>query len=101
MTFHFDDAARAGVLGHMNNDHAADNLLIARAFGAPDATAAVMTGFDGDGADWDATTPRGSEPVRVAWPAGSITERGEVRREVVALYDEACARLGVEPRPHA
>jgi hypothetical protein len=23
-----------------------------------------------------------------------------VRREIVALYDAACRRLGVEPRPH-
>jgi hypothetical protein len=29
----FDDAAIAGVLGHMNTDHLDDNLLIARAFG--------------------------------------------------------------------
>ena len=35
------------------------------------------------------------------WPGGPITERAEVRREIVALYDEACRRLGVEPRPHA
>ena len=33
MTHVFDDAARAGVLGHMNGDHGDDNLLIARAFG--------------------------------------------------------------------
>ena len=39
--------------------------------------------------------------VTVGWLAGSISERPAVRREVVALYDEACARLGVEPRPHA
>ena len=39
--------------------------------------------------------------IRVPWPGGEITERREVRREIVALYDEACARLGVTPRPHA
>ena len=39
--------------------------------------------------------------VRIPWPGGTISERPEVRREVVALYDEACRRLGVEPRPHA
>ena len=43
----------------------------------------------------------GSIEVRVPWPGGPITERREVRREIVALYDEACRRLGVEPRPHA
>lgn len=100
MIFRFDDAAIAGVLHHMNDDHTADNLLIVRAFGAPEATAAVMTGFTGDHAIWMATTPEGDREVTVAWPGGSISERPQVRKQVVALYDEACARLGAEPRPH-
>lgn len=101
MTHHFDDAALTGVLGHMNDDHLADNLLIVRAFGEPQAESAVMTHFDGDGGDWEATLPDGAVVgVRVAWPGGAITERREVRREVVALYDAACARLGLEPRAH-
>ncbi|MEN2738758.1 DUF2470 domain-containing protein [Microbacterium sp. X-17] len=97
----FDDAVRSGVLGHMNADHTGDNVLIVRAFAGVEATSAVMTGFDGDGADWDATTAAGeTQHVRVPWPGGPVTERAEVRREVVALYDEACGRLGIEPRPH-
>jgi hypothetical protein len=102
MTHLFDDAALAGVLGHMNHDHPDDNVLIARAFGPDrDAAAAVMTGFDGDGATWQvASTSDSSAELRVPWPGGPITERREVRREIVALYDEACRRLGVEPRPH-
>lgn len=93
----------AGVLRHMNDDHADDNLLIARAFGPADAgesASAQMTGFDRDGGDWAVTRAEGVQPLRVAWPGGPITERPEVRREIVALYDAACARLGVEPRPH-
>ena len=39
--------------------------------------------------------------LRVAWPSGAISERPAVRREVVALYDLACEKLGVQPRPHA
>ncbi|MEZ5213609.1 MAG: hypothetical protein R2692_01710 [Microbacterium sp.] len=31
----FDDAALAGVLGHMNDDHTDDNLLIARSRRSP------------------------------------------------------------------
>lgn len=98
----FDDAALRGVLGHMNNDHADDNVLIARAFSpGADVVAAEMTGFDGDGGRWRATTAAGEQvQVAIAWPGGAITERREVRREIVALYDAACARLGVTPRPH-
>ena len=103
MTHVFDDAAHAGVLGHMNGDHGGDNLLIARAFGAADdIVAARMADFDGDGGRWDAELAGGGRiEVTVPWPGGPITERAEVRREIVALYDEACRRLGIEPRPHA
>lgn len=103
MTHRFDDAVTAAVLGHMNVDHAADNLLIARAFGPhPDVVGSTMTGFDGDGGDWRVQPAAGDEfSVRVPWPSGPITERAEVRREIVALYDESCRVLGVEPRPHA
>ncbi len=101
MAHEFDEAARAGVLGHMNGDHPDDNLLIVRAFGPADAVSAAMTGFDGDGGEWAATGAGGdTTAVRVPWPGGAITERREVRREIVALYDAACARLGIPPRPH-
>lgn len=103
MTLRFDDSIQTAVLGHMNGDHGDDNLLIARAFGPEDdVESASMTGFDGDGGDWQATLADGSTvAVRVPWPGGAITERPEVRREIVALYDEACRVLGIEPRPHA
>lgn len=108
MTHLFDDAVVAGVLRHMNTDHVDDNVLIARAFAADSGIAADrivasrMEAFDGDGGRWAVTLSDGStEAVSVPWPGGPISERPEVRREVVALYDEACRRLGVEPRPHA
>lgn len=101
MPHDFDADALAGVLRHMNDDHTDDNLLIARAFGMPDARASTMTGFDGDGGRWSVSGADGTtSPLHVPWPGGPITERREVRREIVALYDEACRRLGVEPRPH-
>ncbi|SDG53430.1 DUF2470 domain-containing protein [Microbacterium pygmaeum] len=103
MTHRFDDAVQTAVLAHMNGHHTDDNLLITRAF-APDAaiTSATMVGFDGDGGRWSARLASGVEQiVDVPWPGGSITERAAVRREIVALYDESCRRLGVEPRPHA
>ena len=121
MTHLFDDATLAGVLRHMNGDHADDNVLISRAFfgseaqsgetqsdeaqpaaETPEIVAARMIDFDGDGGRWEATLGDGSTTVVAApWPGGPITERAEVRREVVAIYDEACRRLGVEPRPRA
>lgn len=102
MTYRFDDDVVAAVLRHMNDDHADDNLLIARAF-APDADplAASMTGLDGTGGEWVAELASGeSLTLRIPWPSGPISARPEVRREVVALYDDACRRLGIEPRPH-
>lgn len=97
----FDDTTVSAVLHHMNSDHNDDNLLIARAFGHPAAVGAVMTAFDGDGADWSVTDAAGTaSELRVPWPGAPISERAEVRREVVALYDAACAELGIEPRPH-
>lgn len=91
----------AAILHHMNDDHRDDNLLIARAFVNPAAEASTMVGLDGEGGEWDVTLPGGEvSRASVAWPTGPITERSEVRREIVALYDDACAVLGVEPRPH-
>ncbi len=82
----------------MNGDHPEDNLLIARAFGRPDATASVMVGLDESGGRWLVTDASGESELTVAWPGGPIAERAEIRREVVVLYTDACAKLGVTPR---
>lgn len=95
----FDDAVIAAVTGHMNGDHAADNLAIVRAFAEPDATAARMTGLDTDAGEWSATVDGAERPVRVPW-IGPVTDRVSIRTEVVALYTAACERLGVEPGGH-
>ena len=103
MPHQFDDAVIAAVLRHMNDDHTDDNMLIARAFGpdgAAEPTAAVMTGFDGDAGVWDVTRDGVVAELRVPWPGGPIDDRPAVRREVVAVYEAACARLGVEPPAH-
>ena len=105
----FDADVIAAVLRHMNGDHTDDNILIARAFSAEsesagesaaEITESVMTGFDGEAAWWDVTRAGVVSELRVPWPGGPIADRPSVRRQVVALYDAACARLGVEPRPH-
>ncbi|ARJ07031.1 hypothetical protein GCM10010988_23830 [Cnuibacter physcomitrellae] len=97
----FDPDVVQAILRHMNGDHTDDNILIARAFVDPSAEASVMTGYDADGGTWEVTTSGSTRSATVAWPNGPIAERPDVRREIVALYDEACAVLGVEPRPHA
>ena len=104
MTHAFDAEVVAAVLRHMNGDHTDDNLLIARAFAAAsdaEITDAAMTGFDGDGGVWSLTRDGVAEELRVPWPDGPISDRPAVRREIVALYDAACDRLGFEARPHA
>ncbi|RGE19185.1 heme oxygenase [Leucobacter sp. wl10] len=82
----------------MNADHAADNLLIARAFGCPGATESRMVGATGEAGVWLVVDAAGERELSVAWPGGAITERSEIRREVVALYRAACEKLGVPAR---
>ncbi len=97
MTIFTDDVVSA-VTGHMNGDHTDDNLLIARAFGYPDATVSLMTGVTGQGGVWAVTDSSGQHELAVAWPGGEISERPDIRRQVVELYKLACAELGVSPR---
>lgn len=100
----FEADVVSAILRHMNGDHTDDNLLITRAFSAAEdgeITDSVMTDLDGDGGVWKVTRSGEASELRIAWPSGPITERPAVRREVVALYDLACEKLGVEPRPHA
>lgn len=90
----------AAIARHMNTDHADDCVLICRALGGqPETRRATMRGYDGAGIDFVAETPHGTVGVRVPWSA-PVTERTQVRVEVVRMYEQACAALGVDPRPH-
>ncbi len=101
MPHDFDADAVTAILRHMNDDHADDNLLIVRAFGRPDAVTARMVGLDGEAGRWEARAPDATTTtVRVPWPGGAISERPAVRKAVVLVYREACARLGIAPRVH-
>ncbi|MFD1811740.1 DUF2470 domain-containing protein [Rhodococcus gannanensis] len=95
----FDDAVVAAVTGHMNGDHADDNLTIVRAYADPGATSATMTGLDTEAGEWLAVVDGAERTVRVPW-LGAVTDRASIRVEVVALYQAACERLGVEPAGH-
>jgi hypothetical protein len=83
----------------MNDDHNDDNLLIARAFANVDATSSIMTSLDEKGGTWAYTADGEDHSVTVPWST-EISERAEIRREIVVLYDDACEKLGLEPRPH-
>ena len=98
--FQFDEATVAGVTAHMNADHTDDTLLICRALGDRDgATAATMVGLDGDGGDYVVTVDGNDEQIRIPW-SRPLTERGEIRVEVVRIYEAACAHLGLVARDH-
>ena len=94
----FDASVIAAVTGHMNGDHPEDNLLIVRAFGYPEATGGTMTSLDGVAGVWQVEDASGQHELRVDWPNGPISERPEIRREVVVLYKNACEKLGVPAR---
>ncbi|HEY1175819.1 MAG TPA: DUF2470 domain-containing protein [Phytomonospora sp.] len=86
----------AAITRHMNHDHAADTLLICRGVGGmPTATAARMTGFDGDGGDYAVTVDGVEEPLRILWER-PLRERPEVRPEIVRLYRESARVLHAE-----
>lgn len=94
----FDDAVISAVTGHMNDDHLEDSLLIAKAFGYPEATASVMVSLDAEAGIWRVTDSLGEHELRVNWVTGPITERAQVRSEAAKLYKAACDKLGVSPR---
>jgi putative heme iron utilization protein len=90
------DAVEA-IVRHMNDDHADDSLVICRAFGGrPDAERVTMTGLDGGGMDFRAVVPEGEVVLRVPW-GEPLTERAQVRVEVVRLHTAACEALGLPP----
>jgi len=87
----------AQIAGHMNGDHAADNVLIVQALGGiPNATAARMSGMDADAMEFAAVVDGIEVPVRIPF-AERLTERRQVRTEAVRMYREACETLGVTP----
>ncbi len=88
------------VLAHMNGDHTDDNVLIVRAFAGRDPESARMIDLDHRGGTWRYTVAGEDSELHLPW-SRELSERPEIRREIVSLYDAACAKLGVEPRPHA
>ncbi|WP_431729453.1 DUF2470 domain-containing protein [Verrucosispora sp. TAA-831] len=91
----------SAVMRHMNTDHADDCRLICQGLGgASAATAATMSGMDAEAMYFTATVDGDQVPVRVPFSA-PLTERRQIRAEAARMYREACAALGVTPRPDA
>jgi putative heme iron utilization protein len=87
-----DDVVRQ-IARHMNEDHAADCLTICRALGGrPGATAARMTGLDAEGIEFAVADGGVEHAVRIPF-AARLTERPQVRREVVRMTERARAAL--------
>ena len=85
---------------HMNGDHAEDCVVIVRALGGqPEATAAEMSNLDSEAVWFEATVGGQRQPVRIPF-SQPLTERPQVRVEIVRMYTEACERLGLPTRNH-
>jgi putative heme iron utilization protein len=86
--------AAAGIIEHMNADHAEAQVLFCRHFaGLEGTTAASMSAVDRYGFDMVAVSAEHRTPVRLAFPEECVTG-DEVRGAMVAMVHEARAALG-------
>lgn len=82
-------ASSAGILTHMNDDHADAVLAYAKALaGLAEATSAAMTAVDRYGFELAAVTPAGPRAARLAFDE-PVTTSDEVRRAMVSLVKRA------------
>lgn len=85
----------AGIIAHMNDDHADAMPLYCRAFSlGTEVTEATMTGIDRYGFEMSATTPEGPRPIRLGF-AAPIATPTDARKALVAMLQEARTKLGV------
>jgi len=84
----------AGIVAHMNEDHADTMVTYCRAFSkATDTSAASLTQVDRYGFEMSAQTEVGPRPIRLAF-SRTVTTADQVREEMVALAKQARAKLG-------
>ena len=84
----------AGIIAHMNADHADAMVLYCKAFSkAKEITSASMTGVDRYGFEMSAMTAAGPRPVRLAFGTPVSTPE-EARAALVAMVKDARSRLG-------
>jgi hypothetical protein len=87
------------VCRHMNDDHAAETLDLARVE-APDAISATVVGLDLDALVIDVRRPEGHHPpLRLPWPE-PLRDRADIRRQIVVLHESAHV-VTTSPEPAA
>lgn len=81
--------AAAGIIGHMNADHADAQVLLCRHLaGRPDTTEASMSAVDRYGFEMVAVSPSGRAAVRLGFPEPCTTGEA-VRQAIVAMVTDA------------
>jgi heme iron utilization protein len=86
-------AAAAGIIEHMNTDHADAQVLFCKHYaGLAGTTAASMSAVDRYGFDLVAVSAEHRTPVRLEFPS-ECTTADEVRRSMVAMVAEARSAL--------
>ncbi|MDH5673939.1 MAG: DUF2470 domain-containing protein [Myxococcales bacterium] len=86
--------AAAGILEHMNADHADALVAYCHAFSkATEIEEATMTQVDRYGFEMSAITAEGPRPVRLAFPQ-PVTTAEQTRKALVEMLQQARAKLG-------
>ena len=84
----------AGIIAHMNADHADATVLYCKAFSnATDIAAASMTGIDQYGFEMSAKTKDGPRPVRLAF-ATRVSTPADARAALISMLKDARSKLG-------
>ncbi len=90
-------ASAAGIITHMNDDHADALVMYARAFTTATSTeSAVMTGVDRYGFELSVETARGRRPARIAFPE-PLTAPAQARAAMIALLERAREKCAAPP----
>jgi putative heme iron utilization protein len=91
-------SASAGIIEHMNADHAEAQVLFCRHLaGRPDTTEASMSAVDRYGFEMIAVSPSGRAAVRLGFPQ-ECTTGIEVRQAMVAMVADARTAAGLVAR---
>lgn len=87
--------AAAGIVDHMNADHADAMVLYCKAFSmATEIVSATMTAIDRYGFEMSAKTNEGPRPVRLAFPT-PVSTPTEARGTLIAMLKDARRQLGM------